>query len=29
MCNKWSKDGDFGYNYYWVSTDNNIPRKLD
>lgn len=21
--NKWSKDGDFGYNYFWVTIDNN------
>jgi hypothetical protein len=27
---KWSKDGDFGYNYYWDTTDaNHIPRRLD
>jgi|LakMenEpi03Aug12_release.lakeMendotaPanAssembly.Ray.scaffolds.fasta_scaffold109558_1 hypothetical protein len=28
--NKWSKDGDFGYNYFWVTADDKeIPRRLD
>lgn len=28
--NKWSKDGDISYNYYWSTIDaNQIPRKLD
>lgn len=28
--NKWSKDGDFTYNHFWTTIDNNqIPRRLD
>lgn len=27
---KWSKDGDFGYNHFWVTQDpKHIPRRLD
>jgi hypothetical protein len=30
MYDKWSKNGSFGYNYFWVSqNENKVPRRLD
>lgn len=30
VYNKWSKDGDVGYNYFWANKDqDNTPRRLD
>ena len=36
MYDKWSKDGTsfiylgaFGYNYFWTTTSDKLPRRLD